>query len=116
MSVSLFLGGGRAGAARAYLDQRFRSSNHIRRRLVELIGPGVNDGLLIEIVHSSDDPILEFLFGRDADVAEDGAGKFREEALDEVEPGAVLGSEGEFKAVRGLIGEPGFGSLEMCAE
>ena len=69
----------------------------------------MNDGLLIEIVHGSHDPILEFLFGRDADVAEDGAGKFREEALDEVEPGAVLGSEGEFKAVRGLIGEPGFG-------
>ena len=76
----------------------------------------MNDGLLIEIVHGSHDPILEFLFGRDADVAEDGAGKFREEALDEVEPGAVLGSEGEFKAVRGLIGEPGFGLLEMCAE
>ena len=66
----------------------------ISGRLVELIGPGVNDGLLIEIVHGSHDPILEFLFGRDADVAEDGAGKFREEALDEVEPGAVLGSEG----------------------
>jgi hypothetical protein len=43
----------------------------------------VNDGLLIEIVHGGHDPILEFLFGRDADVAEDGAGKFREEALDE---------------------------------
>ena len=68
----------------------------------------MNDGLLIEIVHGSHDPILEFPFGRDADVAEDGAGKFREEALDEVEPGAVLGSEGEFEAVRGLIGEPGF--------
>jgi hypothetical protein len=65
----------------------------------------VNDGLLIEIVHGSRDPILEFLFGRGADVAEDGAGKFGEEALDEVEPGAVLGSKGEFKAVRGLIGE-----------
>ena len=36
----------------------------------------MNDGLLIEIVHGSHDPILEFLFGRDADVAEDGAGKF----------------------------------------
>ena len=47
----------------------------ISGRLVELIGPGVNDGLLIEIVHGSHDPILEFLFGRDADVAEDGAGK-----------------------------------------
>ena len=51
----------------------------------------MNDGLLIEIVHGSHDPILEFLFGRDADVAEDGAGKFREEALDEVEPEPCLG-------------------------
>ena len=41
------------------------------------------------------------------------AGEFGKEALDEVEPGAVLGREGEFEAVRGLIGEPG---SEMCAE
>ena len=65
----------------------------------------MNDGLLIEIVHGSHDPILEFLFGRDADVAEDGAGKFGEEALDEVEPGAVLGSEGEFGALRAKVGK-----------
>ena len=39
------------------------------------------------------------------------AGEFGKEALDEVEPGAVLRSEGEFEAVRGLIGEPGFGLL-----
>ena len=37
----------------------------------------MNDGLLIEIVHGSHDPILEFLFGRETpDVAEDG--KFEE--------------------------------------
>ena len=58
--------------------------------------------MAIEFIHGSHDPILEVLFGRDADVAEDGAGKFGEEALDEIEPGAVLGSEGEFKAVRGF--------------
>jgi hypothetical protein len=66
----------------------------------------VNDGLLIEIVHGSHDPILEFLFGRDADVAEDGAGKFGEEALDEVEPGAVLGREGELELAGRSRGEP----------
>ena len=75
----------------------------------------MNDGLLIEIVHGSHDPILEFLFGRDADVAEDGAGKFREEALDEVEPGAVLGSEGEFKAVRGLIRQTSTNNVLYCS-
>jgi hypothetical protein len=51
----------------------------------------------VELVHGSHDAILEFLFGR----SQDGAGKFGEEALDEVEPGAMLGSEGEFKAARG---------------
>ena len=71
----------------------------------------MNDGVLIEVVHGDHDAILEFLFGGDADVAQDGAGKFGEEALDEVEPGAVLGSKGEFEAVRWLIGEPGFGFL-----
>ena len=100
---------GLASGSATHPRPAFSKFEIILGRLVELIGPGVNDGLLIEIVHGSHDPILEFLFGRDADVAEDGAGKFREEALDEVEPGAVLGSEGEFKAVRGLIGEPGFG-------
>ena len=31
-------------------------------------------------------------------MAQDGAGEFGEEALDEVEPGAVLGREGELEA------------------
>ena len=57
------------------------------------------------------DAILEFLFGCDADAAQDGAGELGKEALDEVQPGAVRGSEGEFEAARGLIGEPGFGLL-----
>jgi hypothetical protein len=65
----------------------------------------------VEFVHGSHDAILEFLFGRDTDMSQDGAGKFGEEALDEVEPRAMLGSEGEFEAARGLIGEPGFGLL-----
>ena len=69
----------------------------------------MNDGLLIEIVHGSHDPILEFLFGRDADVAEDGAGKFGEEALDEVEPGAVLGCERELEAAGRSSGKPSSG-------
>jgi hypothetical protein len=66
----------------------------------------VNDGVLVEVV---DEAILEFLLGGDADVAQHGAGEFGKEALDEVEPGAVLGREGEFEAARGLLGEPGSG-------
>jgi len=34
--------------------------------------------------------ILEFPLGCDTDVAQDGAGKFGKEALDEMEPRAVL--------------------------
>jgi len=69
----------------------------------------VNDGLLIEVIHGGHDAILEFLFGCDTDMAQDGAGEFGEEALDKIEPGAVGGSEGEFEAVRGLLRDPGSG-------
>ena len=68
----------------------------------------MNDGIAIEFVHSSHDSILEFLFGYDADVAQHRAGELGEEALDEVEPGAVLGREGEFETALGLLGEPSF--------
>jgi hypothetical protein len=71
----------------------------------------VNDGIAIEEVHGGHDAIPELLFGRDADMAQHGAGQFGGEALDEVEPRAVLGSEGELEVARGLLGEPGFGLL-----
>jgi hypothetical protein len=50
------------------------------------------------------------------DATQDGAGELGEEAFDEVEPGAVLGREGEFEAVRGLLCDPGsglFGDVRM---
>ena len=71
----------------------------------------MHDGLPIKVIHGLHDSIFEFLFGYNADVAEHGAGEFGKEAFDEVEPGAVLGGEREFKAVRGLSGEPGSGLL-----
>ena len=69
----------------------------------------MNDGIAIEEVDGGDDAFPELLFGRDADMAQHGAGQLGEEALDEVEPRAMLGSEGELEAARGLLGEPGFG-------
>ena len=39
------------------------------------------------------------------------AGELGEEALDEIEPRAVLGGEGEFESTGGLLGEPSFGFL-----
>jgi hypothetical protein len=74
----------------------------------------VNDGIAVEIFHGGHEALLEFLFGCDADVAQDGAGEFGEEALNEIEPGAVLGGEGEFEPVRGLAGEPGSGLFGAC--
>jgi hypothetical protein len=63
----------------------------------------------VEIIDGGHEAILEFLLGWDADVAQDGAGEFGKEALDEIEPGAVLGSESEFETVCGLTGEPSSG-------
>jgi hypothetical protein len=63
----------------------------------------VHDGLLVKIIHGGHQAILEFLFGCDTDMTQDGAGMFGEEALDQVEPGAVGGGEGELEAVLGLL-------------
>jgi hypothetical protein len=52
---------------------------------------------------------LSFLFGCDADVTQDGGGELGEEALDEVEPGAMRGRKGEFEAICGLLRDPGSG-------
>ena len=71
----------------------------------------MNDGLLIEEIHGGHDAILEFLFGGDANVAQDRAGEFGEEALNEVEPRTVGRREGEFEAVRRLGCKPGSGLL-----
>ena len=71
----------------------------------------MDDRVSIELVHCGDDALLVFLFRCDSDVAQDGAGKLGKEALDEIEPGAVLGREGEFEAAGGLLGEPSLGFL-----
>ena len=71
----------------------------------------MDDGMLVDIIHSGHDALLELMFGGDADVAQDGASELGEEALDEVEPRAVLGRESELEAARGLFGESGFGLL-----
>ena len=69
----------------------------------------MNCGVLVEVVDGGHQTILEFLLRGDADVAEHRAGELGEEALDQVEPGAVLGREGEFEAMRGPLGKPGSG-------
>ena len=49
-------------------------------------------------------------------MAQDGSREFGKEALDEVEPGAVLGREGEFEAADRLIGKPSLRLFGECAE
>src|SRR5208337_1404413 len=71
----------------------------------------MDDGVSVELVHGGDDALLEFLFGCDSDVAQDRAGELGEETLDEIEPGAVLGREGEFESTGRLLGEPSLGLL-----
>jgi hypothetical protein len=73
----------------------------------------VNDGNAVEIIYGGHEAILEFLFGYDADVAQDRAGELGKEALDEIEPGAVRGREGEFEAMCGLRSR--LWSLWRCA-
>ena len=67
--------------------------------------------LMIEEIDGGYDAILELEFRSDADVAQDGAGELGEEALDEIERGAVVGREGEFETVRRLACKRGSGLL-----
>ena len=71
----------------------------------------MDDGVSIEVVDGGHDAVLEFRFGCDADMAQDRACELGEEAFDEIEPGAVLGGEGEFEAPGRLAREPSLGLL-----
>src|SRR6478752_1745353 len=55
--------------------------------------------MAIDIVDTGQDALLEFVFCH-PDVAQDRTSELGEEAFDEVEPGAVLGCEGELEASR----------------
>ena len=68
----------------------------------------MDDWMLVDVIHGSHDAIFELLFGCNTDVAQDRACKLGKEAFNQVQPGAMLGSEGKFEAARRLLGEPGF--------
>jgi hypothetical protein len=69
----------------------------------------VNDRFLIEVIHGGHETILELLFGFDADVTQHRASELGKKALDEIEPRAVRGREGELEAADRLLSEPGIG-------
>jgi hypothetical protein len=50
--------------------------------------------MLVKVVDASEHAVLEVFLGSDTDVAKNRAGEFGEEALDEVEPGAVFWRDG----------------------
>src|SRR5258708_8526906 len=75
--------------------------------LGELVGPCMDDGMAIDVVDAGHDAFFELVLRVHPDVTQDGAGELREEALDEIEPGAVLGCEGEPEASRWSSVEPG---------
>jgi hypothetical protein len=76
----------------------------------------VDDGLLVDAVDGGQDAAFEFLFGGDAYVAQPGAGEVGEEALDEVQPRAMLWVNVNSKRPSGCVASQALVSLEMWAE
>jgi hypothetical protein len=58
----------------------------------------MTDRVAIDTLDTGHDALAELLLGYHPDVTQDRAGKLGEEALDEIEPGAVNGREGEREA------------------
>jgi hypothetical protein len=59
--------------------------------LTEFVGPFVNDGIQVEVVRGRRDAILEFLFGGDKDVVEDGAGELGKKPSTRLSPETCFG-------------------------
>ena len=71
----------------------------------------MDNWLAIEVVEIGDDPLLEFGFRSHPYATQDRARHFREEALDQVEPGAMLWCKHEAEAALALCGKPLVGFL-----
>ena len=65
--------------------------------------------MTIDILDTGHDALLELVLRCHPDVAQDRAGELGEEALDEVEPGAMRGRKGELEAASGSSGQPSSG-------
>ena len=71
--------------------------------------------MAIDVVNTRDDALLKLVLGGHPDVAQDRTGEFGKEALNEVEPGAVLGRERKFEAARWSCLEPASSfSRDVC--
>ena len=76
----------------------------------------MDDGVSVELVHGGHDTVLELLFGCDADMAQDRAGEFREEASTRLSQEPCLGVKVNSKRPAGWSASQALVSLEMCAE
>ena len=74
-----------------------------------------DSGRAIDILDTGHDALPELLLGCHPDVTQDRAGKLGEEALDEIEPGAVDGREGKLEAAARSRGEPASGLLRYMS-
>ena len=77
--------------------------------IIDFVLPGVDDGLAVDVSDAGHEAQLEFVFGADADVPQYRTRQLREEAFDEIEPGAMGRRESEGEAPDRLPGEPGCG-------
>ena len=66
----------------------------------------MDDRVSVDVVDGGHDALIEFLFGGNPDMAQRRTSELGEEALDKVEPGAVLEREGKFETAVRLDGEP----------
>ena len=71
---------------------------------------------MIDVVDEGHQPLCEFVFRVDADVAQYRARQFGEEAFDDIEPRPVGRREREGKAANGLRGSQLVVSRETWAE
>ena len=77
----------------------------------------MDDGILVEEIHGGHDPVLEFLFGCDADVAQHRTGEFGEEAFDQIEHQEPwVGVKVSSKRPAGWAASQALVSLETWAE
>ena len=65
--------------------------------------------MAIDVLDTGHDALLKLMLRSHADVAQDRSGELGEEALDEVEPGAVRGCERELEASGRASGKPSSG-------
>src|SRR5258705_13877157 len=75
--------------------------------LGKFVRPCMDDWVFVDVVDAGHDAFFELLFRAHADMPQDGASEFGEEAFDQVEPGAMDRREGELETTSRLGCKPG---------